>query len=148
MKIKPLIALTAFAASMSAFAQPLPAPAAGHHEAGHRTPLTAESRETLRKDVHEFHGGQQGHALPPVTADARPHGPEAHPAVLPGVSRREQVEHRKHVHAQRQDWAERREALQAHREARAHRREARHARMHAAHQPGAMNVAPVTSIVR
>jgi hypothetical protein len=158
LKIKPLFALTAFAASMSTFAQTVPPPAAAaHHEVGPRARLTSESRQALRKDIGEFHTGNPVRTLTsaPVvadharsTADTLPHVREAPPLALPGaehVTRRQQFEQRKHQNAERQDRADKREALHARKEARAHRRAARYARLRAAPDAGKGAVPPVSA---
>lgn len=163
LKIKPFIALTAFAASMSAFAQTVPPQGAPHHEVGQRAQLTSESRQALRKDIGEFQAGHQVRTLTPAPAGAGhadhvrptggtlPHVREEHPLALPGaehVTRRQQFEQRKHLTAERQDRADKREALHARKEARAHRREARHARLRAAPDAGAVTVYPVLNVVK
>jgi hypothetical protein len=159
MKIKPLIALTAFAASMSAFAQAILAPAQA--PAARRATHTLAERQALRKDVREFHHRKE------AGADAAPH---ARPQVQPGDAdvqgsvtkepqherargaerhtSQERVEQRK---KHREVWEarhEKREALQgakqARHEKRLERRERHHQRAEQAKAGSA--AAPVTAV--
>jgi hypothetical protein len=130
MKIKPFIALTAFAASMSAFAQATPTVEQGAQ--GRRLHSQAE-RQSLRRDVQAFHTEQN--AAQPGAAIAQEAGRAAvqveAPAAAPDAERlakREHFERRKHHAEAREARFERREELQLAKEARLEKKEERRER--------------------
>jgi hypothetical protein len=133
MKIKPYIALTAFAASMSAFAQVTPPAEQGPQ--GRRLHSQAE-RQALRRDVQDFH---RGHLASPPSLAGMPAGEPVHRNPLQGepqafapdserLAKREHVERRRHQGEIREARMERREELQSAKAARLEKKEERRER--------------------
>jgi len=140
MKIKPFLAVTAFAASMSAFAQSAPPQSRGAERGPTGRPSThaASERATLRRDINDFHRTQ--------TQAAQDSPPAMKPAVVPselaahaadrGAKLHKDEEHERR-RATKEGWAERRAEVLEAKEARRLKRQERHKEVQgpAAHHP-------------
>jgi hypothetical protein len=128
MKIKSILAISAFAASMSAFAQTTPpTPKAGAKQSSRST----TEKKSIRSAVQDFHDERTASTqsktpatMPPMPAprvEVTPDNSEGRSAAV----RREQLRKSVQRHAQHQKWADRREAVDEAQRARLHKRQAR-----------------------
>lgn len=130
MKIKSILAISAFAASMSAFAQSGPAAPAG---GGKQSPRSSADRASIRNAVQDFHDQQAAPAagagtLPPMPAP-RVSAMEDDSARTAAV-RREQLRKSVQRHEQRQAWAEKREVVSESKHLRMQKRQERQLHKH------------------
>jgi hypothetical protein len=126
MKIKSILAISAFAASMSAFAQSTPVAAGGSAK---QSPRSSADRSSIRNAVQEF---QEQHGTPPVNSGTLPPMPTPRvalaadeEAVRTAAVRREHLRKSVQRHEQRQAWAEKRELVNEAKHSRVQKRQER-----------------------
>lgn len=126
MKIKSILAISAFAASMSAFAQSAPVALGGSAK---QSPRSSADRASIRNAVQDFH---EQHGTPAANAGTLPPMPTPRVALAADADvaqkaaiRREQLRKSAHRHEQREAWAEHREIVNEAKHARLQKRQER-----------------------
>lgn len=126
MKIKSILAISAFAASMSAFAQTAPAAPGGNAK---QSPRSSADRASIRNAVQDF---QELQAAPAANVGTLPPMPTPRvalvaedEAVRTAALRREQGRKSAHRQEQREAWAEHREIVNEAKHARLQKRQER-----------------------